>query len=475
MPENKLVKNSIIYAIGDIVPKLFSFISFPILTSHLDPADYGIVNYVNTLNIFLTIIGLLCLNTYYLVHYFRVGGEDNQKKLLGNLTLFIIGFNLIISVLLVAVGPFLFKSIGSNIDFYPYIFLGILSNFFSVLTILPCALYRVQERPGPLTLVNIIRSSLTLGLTIYFVVVLHYKATAILLTNVIVNGIFSLFFLYVTIKHSIFVFNWSQIKEALAFSLPLVPGSIASYLYTMSDRILIDKYVDLTALGIYSTASTLALMLQIVSYGVYRAIEPYFFKIYGDVNFNSIFSKVRNALLFVCVIIASALSIFAKEFFEIMATEKYGECFLYVPIIIIGQVLAAINMMYATVLTAKGKTKIHAGITIFCGFISVMLNVVFLKYWGIRCAATVSSVTYLFSYIGLTHFAKMEIPQKSAWFFGIVSLIVVFFAVYVLPYTIEISFIIWGIKLLMLLFIGLVGVKMLNVDVKSMLKDIIKK
>ena len=51
-----LIKNTAIYAIGDIIPKLLSFIVFPVLTSYLSPADYGIVNYVNTFNLFFSII-----------------------------------------------------------------------------------------------------------------------------------------------------------------------------------------------------------------------------------------------------------------------------------------------------------------------------------------------------------------------------------------------------------------------------------
>jgi O-antigen/teichoic acid export membrane protein len=68
---SNLVKNTTIYAIGDIAPRLLGFISFPILTQFLTPAEYGIVNYVNTVNTFLTIVGFLCLNTYYLVYYNR--------------------------------------------------------------------------------------------------------------------------------------------------------------------------------------------------------------------------------------------------------------------------------------------------------------------------------------------------------------------------------------------------------------------
>lgn len=89
----KLIKNTAIYAIGDIVPKLLSFLVFPVMTSYLSLEDYGIINYINTLNLFLSILGFLCLNTYYLVFYYRQKSEEAKQKLLGNLSLFVIGLN----------------------------------------------------------------------------------------------------------------------------------------------------------------------------------------------------------------------------------------------------------------------------------------------------------------------------------------------------------------------------------------------
>ena len=93
---SKLIKNTTIYALGDIVPKIISFLIFPVLTSYLSPEDYGIINYVNTLNLLLTILGFCGLNTYYLVYYYRQEDERQQKLLLGNLSLFVIGINLLL-------------------------------------------------------------------------------------------------------------------------------------------------------------------------------------------------------------------------------------------------------------------------------------------------------------------------------------------------------------------------------------------
>ena len=93
----KLIKNTTIYAVGDIIPKLFGFITFPILTKNIAPAEYGILNYINSIDVFIVAAGLLCLNTYYLVYYFKVGGDKEQRSLLGNLSLFIIANYLFIA------------------------------------------------------------------------------------------------------------------------------------------------------------------------------------------------------------------------------------------------------------------------------------------------------------------------------------------------------------------------------------------
>lgn len=106
MEKNKILKNTTIYAIGDIIPRIVSFFIFPILTSYLSPADFGIVNYVNVINVFLSMVSLLCVNVYYLVHYYRLDSQIERKRLLGNLSLFVIGINVWFTLIVCVIGIF---------------------------------------------------------------------------------------------------------------------------------------------------------------------------------------------------------------------------------------------------------------------------------------------------------------------------------------------------------------------------------
>lgn len=390
----QLIKNTTIYALGDIVPKLLSFIVFPILTSYLSLEDYGIINYINTLNLFLTILGFLCLNTYYLVFYYRQESEEAKQRLLGNLSLFVIGLNIVVSTLLSLFGILFPHLFSDKIDFYPYIFIGIITNLSGILAILPSALYRVQEKPLPLTVLNVLKGGLTTLCTVVLVVGYGYKALGVLFSSMIISILFGIIFIVVTWRETKWNFNWNQIRMALAFSLPLIPGGIAYYLMSMSDRFFIERYLDLTQLGIYSTASTLAMVLNVITYGAYKAFEPYIFKVYGTDAFEHNFNKIRDYFFSVILIGGSALSLFAQDFFRIFASEQYQTVYFYVPIVELSVVFSSFSMLYSTVLTAQSKTKLNSLFTMVGGGVSVAANLLLMPHIGLLAACLASILSF---------------------------------------------------------------------------------
>ncbi|UAM97196.1 oligosaccharide flippase family protein [Polaribacter litorisediminis] len=473
MSKNKLIKNTTIYALGDIIPRLIGFIALPILTQYLTPADYGIVNYVNTLNTFLLALGFLSINTYFLVFYYRCKSSEEQKKLLGNLSSFVILLNAILVALLLFFGEPLLHALGSNIDFYPYIVVAIFINFFNLFSILPSALFRVIEKPLPLTILNILRGVITFILTLVLVIYFNYTALGVLYANLIVNFIFAFIFLMMVRNHIIWNLNLTQIKKVLAFSLPLVPGSIAYYLTTISDRILIDRYLSLSDLGIYSIAATIAFILNIFSYGAYKAFEPYIFKNWGSKQFLAIFENIRNSFVYVLLIGVLCLSVFSKEFFILMTDIKFHEAYWYVPLIIIGVYSASLSMLYGTIITAKEKTKINSLISMIGATISVTLNMIFLPKYGLFTAAIVSSFAMTVMLSISIWYAKLNISHYRP----IGSLLLVAVSIYILVYILKIDDILFSIALKsMALLVVIFGLSIiLSINPIKMIKGFIKK
>ena len=449
MSGNKLIKNTTIYALGDIIPKLIGFISLPILTQYLTPADYGIVNYVNTLNTFLLALGFLSLNTYFLVFFYRCKSKVEQKKLLGNLSTFILLLNTVIVGFLLIFGDYVFEALGSNIDFYPYIVIAIFTNFFNLFSILPSALFRVLERPMPLTILNISRGLIAFALTLILVILYDYTALGVLYANLVVNFIFAFVFMFMIRNHIVWNLDFNKIKSALKFSLPLVPGAIAYYLTTISDRILIDKYLSLAELGIYGIAATIAFILNIFSFGAYKAFEPYIFKNWGSEQFPKIFQNIRNNFVYVLFIGVLLLSLFAKEFFVLMTDPQFHEAYIYVPMIIIGVYSSSTALLYGTIITARGKTKINSLIVIVGATISVTLNIIFLPKFGLLTAAFVSSFAMTVMLMLSIRFSKFSISHARP----ILSCLLVAISIYIMVYLVKIDQLLLSILLKILVFI----------------------
>lgn len=425
--QNKLAKNTAIYALGDIIPKLFNLVTVPILTTHLSTGDFGIINYVNSIESLLAILTFLGLKTYYLVFYYKVGNEVEQKKLLGGLTILVLFFNLFLCIILMCVGPFFFNKIGQNIDFYPFIFLGIINNFLSTFSVLPSALYRVRENPLPLTIINALKGLLIMLGTLV-IVKKTPNAEVVLWVKIFVSAVFAIYFGIITVRNSIFKIDFSLFKRALLFSLPLVPGDIGYYFSTMSDRILIERYLSVSVLGIYSLAVTLAGLLNIISYGAYKAFEPFFFKTYGKKTFVHNFERVRNILLYIMLILGLCLSIFSREVVVLFAKPEYIDASIYITPLILGIIINSISTMYGTVITAQSKTKQLGLISLITAGVSVLFNMIFLPKIGVWAAVTANILIFSLALLLKRMLSNIRI-EKLKTTLGIVLFILVSYLV----------------------------------------------
>lgn len=466
-----LVKNTSIYALGDIIPKLLTFVIFPIYTKHISPEQYGIIDYINTIDTFVSLICVLSINTYFLVAYYKVDGEDAKKKLLGNLSTFIFIITLFVTGILLLCGPALFRSWGSNVDFYPYIALGLLINITNIVTFLPTCLYRVQERPLPLTILNILKSVFVLIGSVLAVTIFKGTAFDVLFIRLIISGIFAIIFVFSVKNYTIFCFNLSQVKDALKFALPLVPGSIAYYLFNLFDRVLIDKYLSLSALAIFSTASSLAMILNVISNGAYKAFEPYFFKTYGTERFDVNFKKVRDVLLVIVCIGAFSIGLFSKEFFELFTSPQYYSAYRYVPIILIGTVVYSVSLMYDTILIARGCTIICTLITIMGAIVNIVLNVLFLQNFGIYCAAIVKSVSFILVFMARCYYSKVKVNHIKPILFVALTFTIIVFISYFWP-TCNIGLSIF-LKTFIMIVYAIISINAMGV--KHSISEIIKK
>lgn len=465
----KLVTTTIYYSIGEIIPRIVSFLLLPILTKYLTASEYGIVSYTTSVMTFVFVIATLSLNTFILRHYYTFKDQNARKELIGSIFLFIFGFNCILILLQIFLFPIIIDVFSINIPFKPYFQLAIFNNFFDVISIVPLVLYRVKENAKGFLALSLSRTLLQFLMVYFFVVILHKGLLGSYYARLIVNIPFMFIYFYMIYKNSIFKINFKLIKEALNFTLPILPGSLAFLFVALSDRVILEQYISLDKLGIFSVAITLATVLNIIIQALYKTFEPILFKEYLSNNFQKTNLNLYKIYLLAIFIGAFLVSIFSKEFFIIATSGFFREGYKLVPLFIVSVIVSGINTYLGVLMIANNKQKIVSLISIMSAIISVILNFLLIPYLGTHGAIIASALSFIFCNIILQF--NTVIPNKfiSAQIFLVLLIIFI-------PFTFDlycgnnilINIILKSFISILFILLSLIMLKINIIDLKSL-------
>ena len=185
----------------------------------------------------------------------------------------------------------------------------------------------------------------------------------------------------------------SIISVIVVLSIPLVGYSIAAQLLSVSDRVMISKMVDDSAVGIYGTLYTISSLSLIVWQAIHASYVPFLFNSIGKKGTKV--KKITNSLVVIYAFIALVLTFFAPEIVHILATAEYYEAIYIMPPIAAGIFLTCITNIYSDIPVYFRKTKYVMYPAAIAAVLNIFLNYIFIPVYGYMVAA----YTTLFSYI----------------------------------------------------------------------------
>ena len=407
---NKSIKNTIYYSIGEILPKTVQFFLLPLYTKFLSTSDYGIVSYTNTVVTFLNVFTLLSLNSYVLRYYFIYKDEKKRKEVIGTIYLTIAITNLLLLGLSFLFVPSIISRFNIQIAWNPFFKLALLSNFFHSFATIPLVLYRVKEQANRFVFLSVGRTFLTIALNIILIVYFHKGINGYFNAMLWGNMAFLPLYLLILSKNSIFCLKKDIIKEAFKFSLPLVPGTISFLILSMSDRVILERFVSLSDMGIYNVACTISLAMSIIVHSGYRAIEPTVYSKHVQRGYYEFVKKTQSYYMFAIFCGGLCLSLFSQEIFYFFTSESFHGGYIYMPLLVVTSYMTGLNIIYTMVLTGDKKTGTIGVTTLIGGLLSIGLNITFIPMFGVFAAACSSAFSFII--MNLILYFKMDFPQK---------------------------------------------------------------
>jgi O-antigen/teichoic acid export membrane protein len=378
----------------NILLKIKGVLYIPILVNFISKEDLGEISYIKAIVGLLTGIMLLNIPDSSNRIILKEDDKHNQNKIINSLTNFSFLSGLIFLLLFI-----LISTIFNLIDLR--LILIITSMLFSALIDkLSKYVFQIFQNTKLLSLVIIITEYVSFGVVCFvlfnswyddILTILYIYTVSLTVSSVyLFNKLFKSF----TFK---LIIDLITVKKVLKISLFLFPASYSLMIIQSSDYVIIERFIGLEDLGIYSFSYSLA---GVVS-GLSMAITFFWYSSAVYANKKQL-EKLINLILRLSLI-ALILLIFGYYIFTDLIIElinpEYKSANNIIMILIVGFFIGVINQIYQGIMYADGNEKAILIDTSLIALTNLILNLIFIPSYGIKFAAFSTSLSFILLFI----------------------------------------------------------------------------
>lgn len=426
---NILIKNTSFYTLGTIIPQAAGFILLPIYSRFLLPSEYGIVNSMAVLGVFISIFFSMCLERSIMRLYYDYNSEKDKKIFYGTIFIAMSGIGIICLGLLFIFHKYV-SSIYATIDFFPFYTYTIVASFVGSFSLMPKQQLMLKDKASTFVTLSLIQFIINTGLILYYITIKQTGALGYIQGNLISQIVLLPVFIYFSLKFSILKFNFSYFKHALYYSLPLIPAIMGAWVLNLSDRIFIERYFNMTDVGLYSLGYKIAGIVTLLTASFSAAYTPIFFRLANSadqVTAKITLFKYNNIYLIFVILSCFIISFFSREVIGLFFDINYHKAWIFVPLISISLLFSQASMITSSSFQQSKKLKANMYISMILVLLSIILNFILIPRFG-PVGATITAIISMYLGFHISYYYT----KKNCYFIPInwkqISLITVLLA-----------------------------------------------
>mgnify|MGYP003111618289 CR=1 FL=1 len=468
-PLKKLFKQTFIYGLATVLPRVLSFLLVPLYTSVMNPETYGEISVIFSWFAIFNVMLAYGMETAF----FRFFNKYSDKENVISTSL----ISLLISSLMFFVISLIFKeTFASLIDVQESLMLYIiLILVLDALAIVPFAWLRAMERPLRYSIVKVTSVAMNLLLNIFFLTILpeladkgpsfwaeiykeNFQIEYVFIANVISSGIALLWVcgIYFDSKYS---FDERLLKQMLKYSLPIMVAGLAFTVNEVFDRILLDRLlpedIAKAEIGKYSACYKLAVFMTLFGTAFRLGVEPFFFSHANTENPKKAYAQITNYFVIMGSLIFLGVIVFIDPLKKLLVRDAaFWEALDVVPIILLASFCLGIYHNLSVWYKVTDRTKFGAYISSVGAIITLAINISLIPKIGYMASAWATLAAYGSMMILSYYFGKKYYPipynMRKIVFYLSVSLVFSILSFYVFNRNLIAG------SILFLLFLGLI-------------------
>ena len=385
-----LFKQTLIYGLATVLPRMLSFLLVMVHTDKLVKKDYGETTILLAYMVFFNVILSYGMETAFFRFY---NSEENKKGVIQTSTISVfwtsIGF-LFISL-------FLRKIISGwiNVD-VEYVTYAIWILVLDALVIIPFSKLRAEQRPIVYAFIKIGNVIINMALNLFFLLYLpeiasNYPESFIAtlyfenfqIGYIFVANLIASLATFVVLSPNYFRLKWKldvQLwKRMMLYGFPILIAGIAFAVNEHLDKIilayLLPENIGKSEVGAYAACYKLGLFMVLFATAFRLGIEPFFFSHAKNENAKQTYATITKFFVIFGSLILLTVIVFADLLKLIMIKdESYWAAMKVVPLIILANFFLGIYNNLSVWYKLTDKTKIGAYISIVGALFTLLLN-----------------------------------------------------------------------------------------------------
>lgn len=433
-----LTGQSIIYGLGTVLTQGAAIFLIPLYTRYLSPDAYGVLSVTSAVSSVLLGIFSLGLPAAALRFYFDTLDEQQRRTIIGTvwLTSFLaaVGFTIVFLLL----GPPVSRWIFPDISFYPYLALALFITCFQALRTLPLGFFRAQENAKRFVIFSAGTFLFTALLSILLVAFLRLGASGALIARLIAYAVSAIGATVLLLRYAKLHFQPTLARAVLLFGIPLVPSGLFGWMLRLSDRIVMQSYVSLTDIGIYTLGYQLGEVVSMLGTAINSAWSPFYYRTFQKHGEEAtvILAPIITYFMLVAIVMGLAVAMLAPEIIRLFAQPAYYTACLVTPWIAASSVIRVFNWITRQGIIYAKKTYWEPVLSLMGGGVNVGLNLLLLPRVGYIAAAWTTLIG--FALIGAFAFVISQRVRPMTYEYRRLAILVVtavgiFFVTQILP------------------------------------------
>ncbi|MFS4455272.1 lipopolysaccharide biosynthesis protein [Maribacter sp. 2304DJ31-5] len=439
-PLKKLFKQTAVYGLATVLPRMLNVILVPIYTEVMPPGSYGqviiIFSYFAIFNVFLA----YGMETAFFRFYKEA---NNRKKVVTTALISILGSTLFFLIFGLWFRTGIAGLLKIPLEYMGY-FMGIL--VLDALVIIPFAWLRANEKPKRYAMVKILNVIINLGLNVFFLLILpglaqsssagffawiyksNFEISYILISNLIASAVtlFLMFRVYVRRPYVFDIVIWNRM---IRYAVPVMIAGIAFTINEVLDKIMLERLLpaDIASaeVGKYGACIKLAVFMTLFATAFRMGIEPFFFNHSDSKNPQKAYAQITNYFVVLGSIILLAVVVFADVLkLLFVRNEAYWEAMSVVPIILLASFFLGIYHNLSVWYKVTDRTKFGAYISLIGAILTIIINLALIQYFGYVASAVATLAAYGSMMLLSFYFGRMYYPipynfRKIIFYLGI--------------------------------------------------------